>query len=418
MRQLSTILVVVMLGVGCAPGTFEQPPSAVSATAAATTAEPAPDTSATTATTTGDTVPAPADLDPPCELGDTLDSVWQIIAGDGHGTAFHIGGGEWITAAHVVGAETDMQLRHGSRQLHATVVGIDHNTDVALMIADAPNVPALVMVETTPAVGEDVLAAGYPLYGESEPSVTRGVVSRLERDMFLGELVLTDTAVNPGNSGGPLLDRCGAVVGMVVQKIVGTEVEGVGYAVTAAELESQLPRLADGYGTEPPSSDDAPMVDAEALSLPVQWELLWTDEDLMTGEAIPYIVAWASEYDHGSDGFYGVPSLAVFCSGDWSLHWGGALAFGDIDGFIEADYRVGDGDVEWSLWFESSDYLVMTLWEFTDAATDMDVQARMAPDDATMAIRAWDWQNDLIGTAVFPLEDYTVRRLDLWRECP
>ena len=416
MRPLSTILLVAILGPGCAPGTFDG-----SATTTPTTMSVAPNTSPTVAVTEADspdTTTTTAPSEPECGLGDALDSVWQVDTGDGHGTAFHLGDGDWITAAHVVGRETQMELRHGSRQLFATVVGVDHDTDVALLNADAPDVPALVMAETTPAVGEDVLAAGYPLYGESEPSVTRGVVSRLERDMFLGELVLTDTAVNPGNSGGPLLDRCGAVVGMVVEKIVGTEVEGVGYAVTAVELESQMPRLADGYGSEPPIAADEiePIID-EASRPPDRWELLWTDEDLLTGSVAPYIVVWATDYEHG-DGIYGVPSLGVFCNGDWLLHWGGAPALGDLDGIIEADYRVGDGDVGWSLWFESSDYLIMTLYEFTDAATDLDLQARAASADATLAIRAWDWEGDLIGTAVFPLEDYATRRVELWRECP
>lgn len=415
MRPISIAVVVLGLAVtGCASEPVAVPTPATTAA----TVEPA--TTTTTTVDPDDSVPTTSTTTtiPVCELGDALDAVWLVDVGDGHGTAFHIGEGEWITAAHVIGDSNTVVLRHGSDEIEASMVGVDHTTDVALLLAVADDVPTLDMADL-PDVGEDVLAAGYPLYGESEPSVTRGVVSRFERDLFLGELVMTDTAVNPGNSGGPLLDLCGAVVGMVVEKIVSMDVEGVGYAVTAAEVQSQMSRLREGYGSEPiqQAEPSEPVVD-DLPPLPDGWELRWTDVDLMTGEPFPFIVAWAAEYEHGTDGFYSIPTLTVHCTGDFALHWGGALAFGDLDGYVEADFRVAGGEVRRSRWFVLSDYLTMALWEFTDAATDLDVQARLALDDATMAIRAWDWQNDLIGTAVFPTKDYATLRWELRRECP
>ena len=416
MSRTAAMAAMVLLLAGCAsepaaaPPTPNTPTATVEASVATTVAE-VPDSTTTTTTTTTTTVPA-------CELGDALDAVWLVDTGDGHGTAFHVGDGDWITAAHVVGDLDTVLLRHGSDEIEASVVGIDHGTDVVLLDA-ATESPDLAFVQTASGVGSDVLAAGYPLYGESEPSVTRGVISRLERDAVLGELVLTDTAVNPGNSGGPLFTECGDVAGMVVQKIVGTDVEGVAYAVTSAELRSQMPRLADGYGSEPnePAADPEPALD-DVPPLPDGWELLWTEEDLMTGSAFPFIMAWAIEYEHGDDGFYYAPSIMMSCVGDWNLRWGGALAFGDIDGWIWADYRIGDSDVKISLWVDSpSDYQMMTLWEGTEAARDMERQARAASPDDTLAIRAWDYQDDRIGTAVFPLKDFYDRWQDLWHEC-
>ena len=54
---------------------------------------------------------------------------------------------------------------------------------------------------------------------------------------------MSDASVNPGNSGGPMLDECGNVIGVVFQKYVGFDVEGIGYAISAEEITSVLPRL-------------------------------------------------------------------------------------------------------------------------------------------------------------------------------
>lgn len=442
-RRAVIATLAAVCGMGCAPGTFDSAvaPSTTGAavvtttasaavatttitiprsTVATDTATPATTPTATATTTTAatpTTTAAAVEPDPECELGDALDAVWLAESDAGHGTAFHIGDNDWLTAAHVVTDTMEVTLRHGAQQLTALVTGIDYDTDVALLSARSDNASALVLTDIAPSIGTDVWAVGYPLYGESEPSVTRGVVSRFERDGSLGELVLTDAAVNPGNSGGPLVGACGAVVGMVVEKIVGTEVEGVGYAVTVAELKSQLPRLASGYMSDPLQERDVATESTDDVSEYVdRWELLWTDEDLMTGDAAPFAFVWASEHEHGRGSFYEVPYLGVFCNGDWYLHWGGALVFGDLDGFIEADWRVGQWDMYSSLWVES-DYSAMTLFEITDAAQSMDVLARIAPPGATLAIRAWDFQDELIGTAVFPLTDYAEVRVDLENEC-
>ncbi len=238
----------------------------------------------------------------------------MIETGDGHGTAFHIGDGEWITAAHVVGHVETVLLRHGADEIEATVVGIDHDTDVAVLGAaiEAPNV--LLALDAV-GVGADVLAAGYPLYGESEPSVTRGVVSRLERDIFLGELLLTDTAMNPGNSGGPLFTECGTVAGMVVQKIVDVDVEGIGYAVTASELTSQMPRLRSGYRTV--IDEPEPVSVVPATTVPVQgWYINYVD-------GIPYAQADALVWDGPQTTPSSPPQLWVSCldTRKWLLYW-------------------------------------------------------------------------------------------------
>ena len=233
MKRTVAAVVMLLLCTGCATE-----PEAVPSALDATTAPAGPSTTLAPSVSVAESDESSTTAVPACDLSDSLDAVWMVEASDGHGSGFHIGDGDWISAAHVVGDFDTVMLRHGSDAIEATVVGIDHTTDVALLNASTPISASLILVEDVPEVGSDAMAVGFPLYGESEPSVTRGVLSRLERDALLGELVLTDTAVNPGNSGGPLLDVCGAVVGMIVEKIVDTSVEGVGYAVTAGELNS------------------------------------------------------------------------------------------------------------------------------------------------------------------------------------
>lgn len=350
-------------------------------------------------------------------MGDALDAVWLVEAAGGHGTAFHMGDGEWITAAHVIGDQDGVVLRHGSDQIAASVVGIDHVTDVALLDGTS-QASALTLTPDAPEVGSDVLAVGYPLYGESEPSVTRGVVSRLERDPLLGELVLTDSAVNPGNSGGPLLDACGAVVGMIVQKIVGMDVEGVGYAVTAAELGSQLPRLRDGYSTAT-TTVPATTVPADDLS---QWTLLWTEPDLMTGATFPFAITQAVEWE--METYYAPPELWIGCSGNWTVWWGGKYLYAPpasadmphLDDLIAVEWRVDNYEFGVHSWTLIGDEMI----EAGGLVNDELHSAASQPSAMWLVIQAWNGyyqDQQLIGTAAFALDGYVQTRNDLLDAC-
>ncbi len=343
--------------------------------------------------------------EPECELGDALDAVWLVETDSGHGTAFHIGDGEWITAAHVVGGAGEVILRYGAQDDAAVVVGADYDTDVALLQSTVES--HVLAWASDVAVGDTVIAAGFPLYGESSASVTRGVVSRRERDIFLGEVVLTDTAVNPGNSGGPLLDECGDVAGMIVEKIVGVGVEGVGYAVAADEVVAQLPRLRDGYRTPPPSIADVHDAGASHEPLQSDWEIVWTEPDMMTGESTAFLNIYAINWE--GDGVLGTPVLSIGCNPDWWLWWGGAFVLGDYEYGIYVEYRVGGGEIQSALWEHSNDNRNMFSgrWDPLEtldfgATRDLHGAFRDAPPDAQLTIRAWGYDNELIGTAVFP----------------
>lgn len=116
--------------------------------------------------------------------------------------------------------------------------------DLAIVEIDATKLPVLRLGDAGQlSLGQQVLVLGYPL-GSENVSPTSGIVSSVEFDSGRGiTWVKTDSAVNPGNSGGPLLNLQGEVVGVVASKVVGVAVEGIGYAISANTVNGYLPEL-------------------------------------------------------------------------------------------------------------------------------------------------------------------------------
>lgn len=121
-----------------------------------------------------------------------------------------------LTNAHVVQGADEVTVKlHDRREFRAKVVGADPRTDVAVLKIDAKNLPVAPIGNSNKlAAGEWVLAIGSP-YG-LESTVTAGVVSATGRNLQDGQVpfIQTDVAVNPGNSGGPLFNTRGEVVGI------------------------------------------------------------------------------------------------------------------------------------------------------------------------------------------------------------
>jgi len=122
-----------------------------------------------------------------------------------------------VTNAHVVDGASEVTVKlTDRREFTAKVIGADKRTDIALIKIDAKNLQAL-DINAKPAIkrGEWVVAIGSPFGFES--SVSAGVISGVHRALPNGQMVpfiQTDVAVNPGNSGGPLLNAAGQVVGV------------------------------------------------------------------------------------------------------------------------------------------------------------------------------------------------------------
>ena len=128
-----------------------------------------------------------------------------------------------VTNNHVVSGATSISVTlNDNRQYEATVVGTDPATDVAIIKIDADNLPALPLGDSDQLrLGEWVLAIGSPLGQQLRSTITAGIVSAKGRSMPDGSgefkiesFIQTDAAVNPGNSGGALVNKRGELVGI------------------------------------------------------------------------------------------------------------------------------------------------------------------------------------------------------------
>ncbi len=185
---------------------------------------------------------APQPLSTEQIAGRTIPAVVRIRTTDGRGTGFLLSPlGLIVTNQHVVGSafSVKVDLYDGSTQT-GRVLQRDRFADVALvkLIGETSNLPGLPICQTNAVkVGEPVVAIGNPLSYSN--TVTQGVVSGF-RTASGRELIQTDAAVNPGNSGGPLLNRYGTVIGIVTEKVSSRGVEGLGFALPIAEALQTL----------------------------------------------------------------------------------------------------------------------------------------------------------------------------------
>ncbi len=146
-----------------------------------------------------------------------------------------------LTNRHVIDDSRSLTVALADgRELPATIVRISESTDLALIKIDASGLDAAAIGDSgTLAVGQTAIAIGSPL-GTYTETVTRGIVSGLDRQITVTDqstrrettligLIQTDAAINPGNSGGPLLDIAGNVIG--INTAVASSAEGLGFAI-------------------------------------------------------------------------------------------------------------------------------------------------------------------------------------------
>jgi len=244
---LALVTVTALALAGCAGGPSTQPPPPPSPTAVPDTSPPP---------TASVSLPSTASASPPPvsgEQGPWTDTVERVSTGvvristadcEGGGftgSGFMVGDRFIVTNAHVIEGAADITV--GRNALPAEVVGHSEEADLALLRVSEVLEGHVFAWGEEPRVAEEVVVLGYPLGAGF--TVSRGVVSSLDADAAqfpdAVRYIQTDAAVNPGNSGGPLVTSEGEVAGVVSSRIEHTQddrpVEGTSFALSLDDAE-------------------------------------------------------------------------------------------------------------------------------------------------------------------------------------
>jgi serine protease Do len=190
---------------------------------------------------------------------DVTVSYWgapQTVEQSGSGSGVILTADGYIaTCAHVVeGAKSITVTLNDDVSYPAEIVGTDARNDLAIIRIDATGlVPATLGDSDMLTVGEDVIAIGNPL-GELRGTATSGIVSAVRRSVVVEgstmELVQTDAAISPGNSGGGLFNSSGRLIGIVNAKVSSNSAEGLGFAIPVNSVVNEINDLLHyGYVT-------------------------------------------------------------------------------------------------------------------------------------------------------------------------
>ena len=181
--------------------------------------------------------------------GVVSDSWMQQYVTEGAGSGVIISKDGYImTNNHVIKDASKITVTTSDKQTYeATLVGTDSMNDVAVLKIKASGLtPAVYGNSDQLQVGDMAVAIGNPL-GELGGTVTAGIISATDRELSIDgktmKLLQTDSSINPGNSGGGLFNGDGQLIGLVVAKSAGSDVEGLGFAIpinTAASVAQQL----------------------------------------------------------------------------------------------------------------------------------------------------------------------------------
>ena len=199
-----------------------------------------------------------------------------------------------VTNAHVVydsasgyGAaqSVEVQMADGETVYPAEIVAYDVETDLAVLkVEETGLVPAEFGNSDECQVGELVVAIGNPLGLELQNTVTCGIISALNREITINDkemtLIQTDTAINSGNSGGPLINSAGQVIGINSAKMsssyssTSASIEGIGFAIPITEAKEIVDDLIEyGYVTGRPqlgiTCQDVSEAVSQAYNIPV-----------------------------------------------------------------------------------------------------------------------------------------------------
>lgn len=187
--------------------------------------------------------------------------IYDVDAGEGSGFVFEVkdGRGYVLTNYHVVDGAKELEviLSSGER-VKGELIGSDLLTDLAIITIDEEHVEGIADLGESfnLQIGETAIAIGNPLGHEFSQTVTVGVISSDNRTLRMdtnkdgridweSSVIQTDAAINRGNSGGPLVNLAGQVVGVNNAKIDDSRVEGIGFAIPISDCKIVISQLMD-----------------------------------------------------------------------------------------------------------------------------------------------------------------------------
>ncbi len=231
---------------------------------------------------------------------------YDVDAGEGSGFVFKVEGGKGyvLTNHHVIESakEIEVILSSGER-VAGKLVGTDLLTDLAILEIDAKYVEGIAELgeSTNLQIGEAAIAIGNPLGHEFSQTVTVGVISSDNRILKLdtnndgridwdSAVIQTDAAINRGNSGGPLVNIAGQVIGINNAKIDDSKVEGIGFAIPISDAKPIIDQLLDkGVVVRP--FIGVSLYDVKDLSTSNRNNVVKLPEDIKEGVVITEIIA-------------------------------------------------------------------------------------------------------------------------------
>lgn len=173
-----------------------------------------------------------------------------------------------LTNAHVISSNGNIQgVLSNNKSVKLTLLGSDSYTDLAVLRMDASDVLQVASIgdSKNTAVGNTVFTVGSPMGATYAGTVTKGILSGKDRlietsasngnlssETYIVKVLQTDAAISPGNSGGPLVNLAGDVIGITSLKLVDEQVEGMGFAIPIEDAMNYVDILENGKEIERP----------------------------------------------------------------------------------------------------------------------------------------------------------------------